>query len=251
MSIFNKRLKLKVVIVEPLGEINLGSVARLCQNFEVDELRIVSPRCDPKHPDAIRMAVHGRKFLEDASIYSNLLDAIKDCVRVVATCGRTDHGEIPLQTSNNALKWLISEKSSKPIALVFGREDRGLTNSELQMAQKVISLNASPTYPSLNLSHAVAVILHELNSFSVKSSSYREKKNKTYELASPKELNDCIEDTKELLLEIGFLQDHTAKARMAKIKSFLNRAEARKEDIFITRGILRQIRWFSKNKNYN
>ena len=116
------------------------------------------------------------------------------------------------------------------------------------MAQKVISLNASPTYPSLNLSHAVAVILHELNSFSV-TSSYRDKKNKTYELASPKELNDCIEDTKELLLEIGFLQDHTAKARMAKIKSFLNRAEARKEDIYITRGILRQIRWFSKNKN--
>tara|TARA_B100001250_G_scaffold25009_1_gene20742 strand:+ start:389 stop:1138 length:750 start_codon:yes stop_codon:yes gene_type:complete len=246
VSIFTKRLK--VVIVEPLGEINIGSVARLCRNFEVDELRIVSPRCDPKHPDAIRMAVHGRKFLEDASIYSNLLDAIKDCVRVVATCGRTDHGEIPLQTSNSALQWLISEKSSKPIALVFGREDRGLTNSELQMAQKVISLNASPTYPSLNLSHAVAVILHELNSFSV-TSSYRDKKNKTYELASPKELNDCIEDTKELLLEIGFLQDHTAKARMAKIKSFLNRAEARKEDIYITRGILRQIRWFSKNKN--
>ncbi len=246
VSIFTKRLK--VVIVEPLGEINIGSVARLCRNFEVDELRIVSPRCDPKHPDAIRMAVHGRKFLEDASIYSNLLDAIKDCVRVVATCGRTDNGEIPLQTSNSALQWLTSEKSSKPIALVFGREDRGLTNSELQMAQKVISLNASPTYPSLNLSHAVAVILHELNSFSV-TSSYRDKKNKTYELASPKELNDCIEDTKELLLEIGFLQDHTAKARMAKIKSFLTRAEARKEDIYITRGILRQIRWFSKNKN--
>ena len=248
MSIFTKRLK--VVIVEPLGEINIGSVARLCRNFEVDELRIVSPRCDPKHPDAIKMAVHGRKFLEDASIYSNLLDAIKDCVRVVATCGRTDHGEIPLQTSNNALKWLISEKSSKPIALVFGREDRGLTNLELQMAQKVISLNASPKYPSLNLSHAVAIILHELNSFST-TSSYRNKKIKTYELASPKELNDCIEDTKELLLEIGFLQDHTAKARMAKIKSFLHRAEARKEDIYITRGILRQIRWFFKNKNYN
>ena len=248
MSIFTKRLK--VVIVEPLGEINIGSVARLCRNFEVDELRIVSPRCDPKHPDAIRMAVHGRKFLEDASIYSNLLDAIKDCVRVVATCGRTDHGEIPLQTSNNALKWLISEKSSKPIALVFGREDRGLTNLELQMAQKVISLNVSPIYPSLNLSHAVAIILHELNSIS-KTSSYKNKKIKTYELASPKELNDCIEDTKELLLEIGFLQDHTAKARMAKIKSFLNRAEARKEDIYITRGILRQIRWFFKNKNYN
>ncbi len=248
MSIFSKRLK--IIIVEPLGEINLGSVARLCRNFEVDELRIVSPRCDPKHPDAIRMAVHGKKFLEDASIYPNLLEAIKDCVRVVATCGRTNHGEIPLQTSNNALQWLISEKSSKPIALVFGREDRGLTNLELQMAQKVISLNASPTYPSLNLSHAVAIVLHELNSFS-STSSYINKKIKTYELASPKELNDCIEDTKNLLLEIGFLQEHTAKARMAKIKTFLNRAEARKEDIYITRGILRQIRWFSKSKNYN
>ncbi len=248
MSIFTKNLK--IVIVEPLGEINLGSVARLCKNFEVNELRIVAPRCDPKHPDAIKMAVHGKGFLEDASIYPNLLEAIKDCVRVVATCGRTDHGEIPLQSSNNALQWLKAEKSSKPIALVFGREDRGLTNLELQMAQKVITLNASSKYPSLNLSHAVAIILHELNSYSPTSSNTN-KGVKTYELASPKVLNDCIEDIKELLLEIGFLQEHTAKARMAKIKSFLHRAEARKEDIYITRGILRQIRWFSKNKNYN
>ncbi len=248
MPIFTKNLK--IVVVEPLGEINLGSIARLCQNFEVDELRIVSPRCNPKHPDALKMAVQGRSFLENASIYPNLLESIQDCVRVVATCGRIDHGEIPLQTSANALKWLTEDReaSSKPIALVFGREDRGLTNLELQMAQKVVTLNASSNYPSLNLSHAVAIILHELNSYC--SNSHSSNEIKKYTSASPKELNDCVEDTKELLLQIGFLQSHTANARMAKIKTFLHRSEPRQEDIYILRGILRQIRWFYKNKSF-
>ncbi len=245
MPLSNKCLK--IVIVEPLGEINLGSIARLCQNFEVDELRIVSPRCDPMHQTALRMAVHGRKFLENASIYPNLLEAIKDCIRVVATCGRIDHGEIPLQTPAPALRWLIEENPSTPIALVFGREDRGLTNLELQMAQKVITVSSSSKYPSLNLSHSVAIILHELNSICEKSDSSKD--IDSYTVASPKELNDCIEDIKDLLLEIGFLQNHTAKARMAKIKTFLHRAETRKEDVNILRGMLRQIRWFSKDKS--
>ena len=63
------------------------------------------------------------------------------------------------------MQWLKAEKSSKPIAVVFGREDRGLTNLELQMAQKVICLNTSVEYPSLNISHAVAIVLHDLNSY--------------------------------------------------------------------------------------
>ena len=244
MPLSNKCLK--IVIVEPLGEINLGSIARLCQNFEVDELRIVSPRCDPMHQTALRMAVHGRKFLENASIYPNLLEAIKDCIRVVATCGRIDHGEIPLHSSEEALQWILSTTPNKSLAIVFGREDKGLTNDELQMAQKVITLPTSVKYPSLNLSHAVAIILHQLNSYRG-SKNYNQKKF-NHDPASTKEINACLEDAKDLLLEIGFLYNHTSKARMGKIKGLIQRAESRSEDISMIRGIIRQIRWFSHRK---
>ena len=237
---------LKIVIVEPIGEINLGSIARLCENYAVNELRLVSPRCDPLNSESLKMAVHGKGFLKNASIFSNLLDAIKDCKRVIATCGRIDHGTIPLYSSNTALKWLLATNSQNPVAIVFGREDRGLTNEELQMAHKVIKLDTSPKYPSLNLSHAVAIILHELYSYKIQSS--KQETIQYFDPATPKELNECIEDAKNLLLEIGFLHTHTANARMAKIKSLLHRAEARSEDLALIRGVLRQTRWFSKNK---
>ena len=236
---------IKVVIVEPLGEINLGSIARLCENFEVDELRLVSPRCDPMDPKAQKMAVHGKDFLKTASIYSNLLDAIDDCVRVIATCGRIDHGIIPLHSSMNALKWLLETNSKEPVAIIFGREDRGLTNSELQMAQKVISLKTSPKYPSLNLSHSVAIILHELHCYRNNTASIKNSINP----ASAKELNDFIQDAQKLLLGIGFLHKHTANSRMAKIKNLLQRAEASSQDVSLIRGILRQVRWFSNSKH--
>ncbi len=237
---------LKIVLVEPIGEINLGSVARLCKNFDVNELRLVSPHCDPMNPEAQRMAVHGKAFLKNASIYSNLIDSINDCVRVVATCGRIDHGNIPLASSEDALKWLLGAKSKSPIAIIFGREDRGLTNSELQMAHKAMSLNTSIKYPSLNLSHAVAIVLNELHNYKKDVPSKITKG--AFDPAFPKELNDCIVDAKNLLLEIGFLQNHTAKSRMAKIKGLLQRAETRSEEIALIRGIVRQMRWFSKRK---
>ena len=238
--------KIKVVIVEPLGAINLGSIARLCENFGVDELRLVAPRCNHLGTEAKMMAVHGKSFLENASIFSNLSDALYDCARIVATCGRIDHGDIPLHSSEDALEWLLSGSSAIPMAIVFGREEKGLSNSELQMAQRVITLSTSTTYPSLNLSHAVAIILHQLNNF--KCTYNLNKAQFDHDPASSKEIEDCLEDTKNLLLEIGFLYQHTANARMSKIKGFLQRAESRSEDISLIRGIIRQVRWFSDNK---
>ncbi len=237
---------LKVVLVEPAGALNVGSIARLCENFGVSELRLVSPRCDPMDPDAKKMAVKGTKLLNQAQSFDCLLDAISDCNRVLATCGRIDHGDIPLFEAEKALPWLAQGSSSEPIAIVFGREDRGLTNQELLLAQKVLTLKTSPNYPSLNLSHAVAIVLHEFQKYNdqihkIKKNNYEIKKS-----ANPLEVENCLEDTKSLLLDIGFLMEHTAQPRMAKIKALLNRAEVKPEEVSLIRGILRQVRWAIK-----
>ena len=81
---------LKVILVEPNGPLNVGSVARLCSNFEVDELRIVSPRCDIFSLEAKKMALKGYKFLENCKIFDDLQKAIFDCDLVLASCGRID-----------------------------------------------------------------------------------------------------------------------------------------------------------------
>jgi len=156
---------LKVVLVEPAGTINIGSVARLCENFNVNELRLVSPKCDYLAQEAKKMSVRGLKILEEAKVYKDLNSALSDCSRIIATCGRKEHGEIPLNSNKDALSWALESEREETIALVFGREDRGLSNEELLKANKVISLNTSEHYPSLNLSHAVAIVLHQFNQF--------------------------------------------------------------------------------------
>jgi len=238
---------LKVVLVEPAGTINIGSVARLCENFCVNELRLVSPKCDHLAQEAKNMAVKGINILEEASIYTNLNSALSDCSRIIATCGRKDHGEIPLNSNKDAFHWAIESEREETIALVFGRESRGLSNEELLKANKVISLNTSENYPSLNLSHAVAIVLHQFNQFGDLNSL---KSNKiTSHPANLLKLEDCIADAGNLLLDIGFLMKHTYKAKMMKIKKLLLRGEIKDDEVALIRGIISQARWAIKNQS--
>ncbi len=238
---------LKVVLVEPAGTLNIGSVARLCENFSVSELRLVSPRCDYLDKEAKKMAVRGVKILEKAKIYKDLNSALSDCTRIIATCGRKDHGGIPLNSNEDALRWALESEREETIALVFGREDRGLSNEELLKANKVISLNTNENYPSLNLSHAVAIILHQFNQFN-KLNLLKPNKIKGFPSNLIK-LEDCINDAGSLLLDIGFLMKNTYKAKTTKIKQLFLRAEIRDEEVALIRGIISQVRWAIKNKN--
>ena len=238
---------IKVVLVEPAGTINVGSVARLCENFNVNELRIVSPRCNYLAQEAKKMAVRGIKILEEAKIYKDLNSALSDCSRIIATCGRKDHGGIPLNSNKDALSWAIESNREETIALVFGREDRGLSNKELLKANKVISLNTSENYPSLNLSHAVAIVLHQFNQFN-ELDLLKSNKRISYP-ANLIKLEDCINDAGNLLLDIGFLMKHTYKAKITKIKQILIRAEVKDEEVALIRGIISQTRWAIKNKS--
>tara|TARA_B100000575_G_scaffold287919_1_gene287040 strand:- start:258 stop:995 length:738 start_codon:yes stop_codon:yes gene_type:complete len=236
-----------VILVEPAGPINVGSVARLCENFKVHELRLVSPKCDYLANESIKMAVRGVKILEKSKVYENLNSALSDCTRIVATCGRQEHGEIPLNSNKDALSWARRSERKETIALVFGREDRGLSNEELLKANKVISLNTSKDYPSLNLSHAVAIVLHQFNQLNDTELSISN--SETSCPANLIKLEDFINDAGSLLLDIGFLMKHTYKAKMTKIKKLLLRSEIRDDELALLRGIISQARWKIKNKN--
>ena len=152
---------LKIILVEPNGPLNVGSVARLCSNFEVDELRIVSPKCDIFSLDAKKMALKGQKFLDNCKIFCNLENAIFDCDLVLASCGRIDvNKDSFFVSSEDIFDWTFSFKKINNLAIIFGREDRGLTNSELLLANKTFNIPTSQNNPSLNLSHAVSCLLY-------------------------------------------------------------------------------------------
>ena len=152
-----------LVLVEPAGPLNVGSVARLCRNYGLEELRLVAPRCDHLAEEARRMAVKGLPVLQQAAVFPSLAAALADCARVVATSGRPEGEPLPLQEPEDALTWLMAGDGAQPSALVFGREDRGLSNDELLQAGRLLQIPTPTDHGSLNLSHAVAVVLHELH----------------------------------------------------------------------------------------
>ena len=193
------------------------------------------------------MAVRGLKTLEKAIVHKDINSALSDCSRVIATCGRKEHGDIPLNSNKEALCWTLKSEREEKISLVFGREDRGLSNEQLLKANKVISLSTSENYPSLNLSHAVAIVLHQFNQFN--EISLLKTNNKISYPANLIKLEDCINDAGSLLLDIGFLMKHTYESKMANIKKLLIRGEIKDDEVALIRGIISQARWKIKNKN--
>ena len=236
---------LKVILVEPNGPLNVGSVARLCSNFEVDELRIVSPKCDIFSLEAKKMALKGQKFLKHCKVFDDLQKAIFDCDLVLASCGRIDvNKDSFFVSSEDIFDWTLSFKKINNLAIIFGREDSGLTNDELLLANKTFYIPTSKNNPSLNLSHAVSITLYELNK-SLKRNFNQELE--VFNLASSKLIHDSFLEIEELLLEVGYLLKHTSKAKIRKFKKYILRANTSMHEINVLQGIVHQIKWFLNN----
>ena len=240
-----KIFNLKVVLVEPNGPINVGSIARLCSNFGVNELRIVSPQCDVFSLEVKKMALKGQSYIDNCKIFNTIPEAIFDCDLVLATCGRIDLSKnIECESPEEISKWISSFEKINNLGILFGREDRGLSNNELLFAHKIFNIKTSQNYPSLNLSHAVSIILYELN----KSSTNNLKKDlKVFNLASSKQIYESFNEIEEMLIRTGYLLEHTAFSKISKFKKFILKAKTSNHEINILRGIVHQINWFLNN----
>ena len=223
----------------------MGSIARLCSNFEVNELRIVSPKCDVFSLEAKRMALKGQSYLDNCKIFNSIEQAIFDCDLVLATCGRIDLSkDIECESPEMITRWTSSFKLINNLAILFGREDRGLTNRELLFAHKILNIKTSQNYPSLNLSHSVSIILYELS----KSLTKNEKKDtKVFNLASSKQIHESFNDLEEMLIKTGYLMEHTSFSKISKFKKFVLKAKISGHEINVLRGIVHQINWFLNN----
>jgi TrmH family RNA methyltransferase len=149
---------IRVVLVEPEGEYNVGFIARLCRNFDVKELYIVKPKCDLEQ--AKNFSAKGLEYLSKAKIVNNLNEALQGVDVSLSTSSIADSQGDMLRKS------VTPEEAAKAfgdrhVALVFGRESVGLTREEIEMTDFLVHIPATPDYPVLNLSHAVGILLYE------------------------------------------------------------------------------------------
>lgn len=237
---------IRIVLVEPAGSLNLGSIARVMKNFGLSNLVLVNPKCDRSSFEALTMAVRGKDILASAVIVSTLPEALQGCVRAIATIGRDYDGELPVEHPRTTLPWLLTE-SDQPVALIFGREDRGLTNQELNYAQKLVFIPTNPEYPSLNLATAVSICCYEL---SQSTKSYVAENKPTPKPAPLDVIEPYYQELESLLLSIGYLYPHTAASRMEKFRHLYNRTHLTITEVGMLRGILKQVEWAIKNYNH-
>ncbi|MBW4561047.1 MAG: RNA methyltransferase [Mojavia pulchra JT2-VF2] len=237
---------LRIVLMEPAGQINVGSIARVMKNFGLHQLVLVNPQCDPRSPEALMMAVHAKEILESAQLVATLPEALHECVRVIATAGRVSSWETPLENPRTALPWLL-EEPEKPVALIFGREDRGLSNEELNYAQRFVRIPTSENYQSLNLATAVGICCYEL----AQSTQTTETPTLAPNNLAPWDVVEAYyQQLESLLLKIGYLYPHTAASRMEKFRQLYNRTHLQIGEVAMLRGILRQVEWAVNQSNY-
>ncbi len=242
--------QIRIVLVEPAGPLNLGATARIMKNMGLRHLVLVNPQCDPSSEEARRMAVHGDDVLAAAAIAASLPEALTGCQRAVATTGRLHRQDHPLELPETALPWLLptTPESSFAAALVFGPEDRGLSNDELVYAQRWVRIPVSDIYPSLNLAQAVALCSYTLHRAAMAEALAESFPTQGIaaaagQTASLDQLEGFYQDLEIVLLKIGYLYPHTAPSRMAKLRRLLHRAGPDPQELAMLRGVLRQVNW--------
>lgn len=154
---------ISVVLVGPEKSGNIGATARVMKNFGLKDLILLEPRCEHLNREAIDRASHAADILKRARIINKAeLSSFNLLVGTTAKYG-TDYNipRIPLTPAELSQK--VRELSPKSkIGILFGRESQGLSNKELMMCDFSVTIPTSPSYPTMNLSHSVAVVLYEL-----------------------------------------------------------------------------------------
>ncbi len=232
----------RVVLVEPLYSGNVGSVCRAMANAGLEELTLVNPPVLDLG-EARQMACHALHVLEGRRECATLADALADCTLVIGTSAREG---LYRQHARSPREWapiILEAAGQGPVALVFGREDKGLSNDELALCNRIIQIPTAPRCPSLNLSQAVLICCYELF---VLSGEYQPPEEKSAPATSV--LRERMFGIwRELLLEIGFMKADKADHMMLGIRRLMGRGAQTEDDVRILMGIARQAAWAAKH----
>lgn len=220
--------RFKVVLVEPRVPENVGSVARLLENYAVGDAVLVNPQCEWREGKATIVATGpSQRRLLALEAVPNLKDAVSDCHFVVgftARSGRNRQISIKLED--------LGKKLPGKIGLVFGREDICLTQEETDLCSHLCTLDTAAGFPALNLSHSVAVALSQL--FLQEHSSRRGHRT----LATAAQLTPLFDHFRSVMVQAGLTQAGNPERMLSKLKKILHRSELSRQDVALVRGLL-------------
>ncbi|MDE1857232.1 MAG: RNA methyltransferase [Candidatus Micrarchaeota archaeon] len=154
---------IRVIVVEPKYQVNLGHMARVLKNFGVRRMELVNPRCRWDGKEAIKYSKHARELLERARIWKSLKSAVGDSF-VVGTTGiwaKSFSSFYNVYTPEQLVR-LVKRNRIRDVSLVIGRDDIGMKTDEIAECDALLFVDADKGYPILNISHALTVALYFL-----------------------------------------------------------------------------------------
>ena len=231
---------IRIVLVRPRGSGNIGSIARALKNFGATELAIVGT-ARTRSFWARAMAVHGRDVLRDAKCYGTIREAVADCTLVVGTTCRGGLYRKHSQTPREVAPRIAAAARTSKVAVIFGPEDHGLSNQDLEPCQLLITIPAHPEYQSLNVAQAAVVCLYEIF---IAALAGRE--TETIQRARAEDIERLYDLMRKTLLKIGFLDSENPEHMLLAFRRILGRAGLEETDVRIFTGLFRQIEWYAE-----
>ncbi|WP_316348584.1 RNA methyltransferase [Desulfuromonas acetoxidans] len=231
--------QLAIVLVEPQGPLNIGSVCRAMGNFGFSDLRLVNPQTDHLRQEARQMAVKAGYILESATIYSSLEEALHGCQYAFGTTRRfgryRDRDDFLYPDA--AAQMIAGFDHDTHTALVFGREDCGLLNEELDLCQRFLTIPTCDAMPSMNLAQSVSLCLYEVSKQGLEARGELLKPN----LAEIDQTESMLQHMKETLTRIDYLDPQNPDHILRSFRRLFGKNGLTDRDVRILRGLWSRI----------
>ncbi len=245
--------RLKIVLVNTSHPGNIGGAARAMKNMGVHRLVLVAPRSFPDE-QAVWRATAATDILDNATVVESLAEAVADCHFVVGTSARGRRIPWPLLSPRECAARVAPESMGGDVAIVFGREDRGLTNEELQQCHMHVTIPTDEEYSSLNLAMAVQILCYELRLCALElNADVGQLPEPDAELsewdvgfATAENIERFFQHLEETLVDLEFLDPAAPRQLMVRLRRLYQRVRLDEMELNILRGILTETQlWVS------
>ena len=223
---------ISIVLVDTKTPANIGAAARCMMNMGLSRLILVDPPKDADR-DARKLAAGADEIIEKAVVFPSLAVALADQGLVIGTSRHAGKQRKNIRTPREMAEQVVPLLSKNRVAIVFGNEVNGLENRDLALCHEIVAIPSSDAFPSLNLSHAVMIVVYEL--FLASGAQVSQLSNA---LARSDDIEGFYRQLQDTLQAIGFLEHDHPERLMFSLRQLFGRARLNSRDVSILRGIL-------------
>lgn len=240
----NDRNKVRIVLVGTTHPGNIGATARAMKVMSQQHLYLVKPKTFPS-AEATARATGADDILANVMVCESLKEAISDCDLVIGTSARTRSLPWPMVTPRECAE-SVSDKKFSNVAIVFGRENSGLSNEELELCNLVLQIPTNSDYSSLNLAAAVQIVCYEIYlRFNIEQKDNKD--DIESKLVNQDKMERFYKHLEDCLIDINYYDTENPKLLMYRMRRLFNRLQMEESEYNILRGIFSKIQNKFKN----